>query len=441
MAVGAKSFALIIVVLTSIQCLADSYYATKGNQVSVQLEASYLANINFQDLQNQNVQARLRKSILKTLTYLYGPTTNRNIGGISKIENVAINFAQSTIENNQLKIPYEYQAIWLISDKLSKRSSLDISIPFNEEILITENWKKCTDHEPIHQTQKLFWYYWDPNREGCDHQLNVHYQNVTVQFAQRMNQDLAGRPQYHRLIQRKDGQHLNMTFAFGYINNDSQKNPDTSQDQGMYSYRELLKLLRKNKLIKKSFQESPINLNEYYGYRNENQIIGTRFKGSKDGVPVTIKVVTASNIDQMELFAKSYLQDHDSTFAWFGHSRVGEGFAASQVLELLKINKTSYSLTNDYQILYWGGCNGYSYFTTPFFKMKAKKFSEFENDRSNLNIISNALPSLDHLSGRNAMAFFESIFYWEKSKSYKEIIDDLEVKIWNGQPSLVNVLY
>ena len=104
---GAKSFALIIVVLTSIQSLANSYYATKGNQVSIQLEASYLANINFQDLQNQNVQARLRKSILKTLTYLYGPTTNRNIGGISKIENVAINFAQSTIVNNQIRIPYQ----------------------------------------------------------------------------------------------------------------------------------------------------------------------------------------------------------------------------------------------------------------------------------------------------------------------------------------------
>lgn len=441
MAVGAKSFVLYLLLVTSVNTLADSYYAAKGNQVNVKLEAIYLANVKLQDLQSQNIQARIRKNILKTLTYLYGPTTNRQIGGISKVENVDIDFNNISIANNQMMIPYRYQAVWLISDKFIKKNEFEISIPFNEEILITENWKKCTDHEPIHQTQKLLWYYWDPQRNGCDHQLNVQYQNVAVHLVHQLAQDKSGRPDYQRLIQRTDGQHLDMTFAFGYINKESEQNPDTSHDQGMYSYRELLKLLRKNKLIKKSFLETRINLNEYQGYQNKNQVIGTRFKGIKDGIPVTIKVVTASNIDQMELFAKSYLQDHDSTFAWFGHSRVGEGFAASQVLELMEKNKNTFLLSPDFQILYWGGCNGYSYFTTPFFRMKAEKFSNNDHDRSNLNIISNALPTIENLSGRNAMSFFESIFYWEKSKSYKGIIDDLEVKIWNGKPSLINVIY
>lgn len=104
-------------------------------------------------------------------------------------------------------------------------------------------------------------------------------------------------------------------------------------------------------------------------------------------------------------------------------------------------NKNTFSFSPDFQILYWGGCNGYSYFTTPFFRMKAEKFSNNDHDRSNLNIISNALPTIENLSGRNAMSFFESIFYLEKSKSYKDIIDDLEVKIWNGKPSLINVIY
>lgn len=96
--------------------------------------------------------------------------------------------------------------------------------------------------------------------------------------------------------------------------------------------------------------------------------MGHRFVGTKSGVSIKIDIVAAADVDQMEIFSRSFARSHDSFFGWFGHSRLGWGFDSDNLVYNLKIHPQIYSISRQYQLVYWAGCNNYSYYTLPFFQ-------------------------------------------------------------------------
>lgn len=144
----------------------------------------------------------------------------------------------------------------------------------------------------------------------------------------------------------------------------------------------------------------------------------------------------------MELFAQSYAHDHDGFFSWFGHSRVGSGFDAEQFDSMLKYNPEYYSLTSQYQLVYWAGCNSYSYYTQPFFKQKSKLDPANDPTGSkNLDIIANGLPSLFSFNADNAIILHKALLSWENTTSYQKIVTQLEKRAARSYYSvLVNIL-
>lgn len=385
---------------------------------------------------------RQYKVELKSLPYLFGPLTHRSIAAPQKTWTVTIQWDQvKATANGGVEIPFTYNGKWLIEKRFESQTSFSIPFVYNEEGLFTPDWKKCSDSAPDHQTMDFFWYFWDPARSGCDHQLNVQFQTINVAIGAETPNLALTYPEYSRML-RADGDHqaIHTTLGFGYFEDPADPNPETDSDPGMDGYRQTLQTVRSQ--WHGILTETPILQGEYRNAPAPQKVIGHRFTGQINGLTTTVAVVVAAGIDQMEVFAKSFAHDHDGYFAWLGHSRVGSGFDADRFGQMLIQDPAYFSITQDYQLIYWGGCNSYSYYTLPFFDYKAKASGGADPlGTKNLDILGNGFPSYFSLNSFNSVTTLKHVLDWTHPASYQTIVGELEAQASrSGADVMVTIL-
>lgn len=415
----------------------EALYSLDGREHQVEFQALYRST--YKDISEIRVD-HLAYEIKQTTQFLAGPLIQRSFAGIQKGEQVEVLAEQAYVENDRVLVPYIYKATWLIREDIAAQSDFQMPLPYSVENLRTPKWKNCTSSQEGHNTWSFFWYYWDPERYGCDHQLDVQYQMISVKIGGETPQTQISFPEYHRLIRDENGvPTLSMTFAFGYVEDNGSPDPFQDNDYGMIRFREFHGKVKKQALAL-GFSEQAISQKEIIN--SGSTVIGSQFVGVKEGVRVRVSVVASAGVDQMDLFAHSYAKKHEGFFGWFGHSRVGSGFDAARFAYKLKSNPREFSLTSDYQMIYWAGCNSYSYYTLPFFELKSKLSPDADPyGTQNLDLISNALPSLFSFNDYNAAVLLQALLNWKSPTSYQQIIDTIENHAKSsGYEVMVNVL-
>ncbi len=396
----------------------SALYSREGREAKVEFSAVYISN--YQSLEDFKQMEELRPNVTENieiprlLTYLDGPLAYRDIGAV-RSGKVTIDPASAYMtQSGFVALKYKYQGTWLLKHKITK--SFPFPIPFNTKLIQTESWLKCTDQAPQHQNLGFYFYYWDPSRPGCDQKIGPHYQMVAVNFKE-VPSTKTSHPEYERML-TSGGQNDNMqmTFAFGYVSEPKNPNPYMDEDLNMQNFRKFLERVRLMAKIL-DFKETPILQKEYLGAVHADQQIGSRFVGVKNKIRFEVKVVAATDIDQTEIVAKSFAHDHDAFTAWFGHSRVGSEQDAMNVKSTIESYPEFYSISKDYQILYWAGCTSYSYYVEPFFKLKTSK---------DLDIVTNGYSSLFNVYEKNALTWLFVLINWDLKNSYQKIIGDLE---------------
>ncbi len=411
------------------------------SSAGVETDVTFTANIRtpwtdlaqLQNLSTWEKEDFLSYTLPQQTRFLFGPLTHRNMGGPQRGEKLDVDWTQATVVDNHVVVPMTYNAKWILNKKYVAQGSFQIPFPLSVDELTTTQWKSCTDSAPEHQTSSFYWYFWDPTRYGCDHVLNTHYQMITVTVGAQTPNSQNTFPEYQNLIKSNGlADNLQMTFAFGYVEDTPNPNPETDSDWGVNEYRKFVSQIRVQ--LGPDFKESAILQKEYLAAVRPEAPIGKRFEGTLNGVKVTINVVTANEIDQMDIFAQSFAHNHDSFFAWMGHSRVGGGFDANRFRQIVEMNPEYYSIVPDYQFVYWGGCNSYSYYTLPFFDMKAKYSNGTDvTGTKGLDILANGLPSLFSFNADNAVILFDVLMDWTHPTSYQNIVDRIEARAaaWN----------
>ncbi len=412
------------------------FYSAKGKELIVEFSSEYVSYYSTLDsiisLDDEHKKSLIEYSFKPLFKYLFGPLTYRDIGGVKAMLDFQVDWNNAFVnKNNRVVLPYHYKGLWLIANEYADNNiTLSIPIPRNEEILFTKNWKNCTDRDPDHQTESFYWYFWDPTRIGCDHKIGEHFDNREIVLKEKTSQTIKTYPEYSRLFNlNPEGKRvMKMTFAFGYINELEFPKPDSDNDLGVVQYRDFLNELKTLKAPFKFIKSESIKLKEYSSNSPLNELtIGKKFYFQKAEDLLEIKVITNAGIDQIDIFAKSFAHDHDNYFAWMGHSRVGSGFDAKRFESMLQNRPEYYTLTSNYQLIYWGGCNSYSYYVDPFFKLKATLDpSNDPKGTRNLDIIANALPSFFILNAKNAITQLKALLDYEHPTSYQEIIQNME---------------
>jgi hypothetical protein len=422
------------------------FYSSGGVEQQVVFTAAIRTNdfklANVPQLSQYQKTSFEKYTVKDLVSFLYGPLTRRELGGMRTDSKITVDWSSARQVGNTVELNFTYEGAWIISNTaLYRKTIYNLPLPYDTSILYTDAWLKCTDSDPEHQTESFYWYFWDPARYGCDHQLGTHYQEIKIKLGERTyNQNLTF-PNYSEMVKSAGIENnLQMTFAFGYVTDVEDSNPDRDNDYGMTEYRKFIRYMDKQ-AKKLKLTKTEITQSEYLNPLYPEKVIGHRYQGNKDGVNVDVKVVTSANIDQMELFAKSYAHDHDGFFAWFGHSRVGSGFDARNFKSLVDEYPEYYSISPQYQLVYWAGCNSYSYYTLPFFEHKANVNANDPKGTLGLDILSNGLPSLFSFNAYNAIATYNALINWETPTSYQAIVQDLEkYGRDNGVIVLVNVI-
>lgn len=419
--------------------LAPAFHSAEGRERAVTFEGRFrseltqLSAVAAMDADQRQVYRRDR--IDPVMKFLFGPLTHRSLASPQRGMEVKVSWEAATLEGGRVILPYTYRGLWIVDKDVP--GAFALPVPLAKEGLRSPRWKSCTDSDPEHQTDWFYWYFWDPSRPGCDHREGVQFETVTVRLGEETKNETETYPEYARLLR---GGRLSLTFAFGYVTNPADPEPETDFDAGVREYRDFVASVRR--LYGSAFRETKILQREYRGASRPEKVIGRRFTGVLRGVPVTLNVVAAAGVDQMELFAKSFAHDHDGFFGWFGHSRVGSGFDAEAFWRMKLDNPEYYSVTTDYQIVYWGGCNSYSYYTLPFFEFKELVANGADpRGTKGLDIIANGLPSYFHFNADNAEIALRHLLAWEQRASYQKIVGELEARAQReGVDVLVAVL-
>lgn len=361
------------------------------------------------------------------MKFLFGPLTHRKIGGPQRNDMITARWEEAYVakETGRVLVPIDYKATWILDKKVAESPFFYLPVPRNFQKMYTKAWQRCTDSAPEHATETFFWYYWDPERKGCDHTEGAQYDLVKVFIGEETYARAATYPEYERLFRDEVGTNtLKMTFAFGYVTDPQDPHPERDNDAGAYEYRSFLNMMgsRLPQLAAK-----PIHLNEYAHGTLADRIIGYRFTGRVNGYSVDIVAVIAAGVDQIYLFAESFAHRHDSVFAWMGHSRVGGGFDAALFGRIVGASPEYYSISSHYQLVYWGGCNSYSYYTLPFFEFKAAAFpQEDPTGTRGLDIIAHGLPSYFSFNAQNAEILLGTVLSYPRKTSYQDLIRNLE---------------
>ncbi len=376
---------------------------------------------------------QITNSDLKPLMkYLFGPSTNNQLGAPQRNFQVKIDWNSAKVVNGKVELLYTYTGPWILRKDIASAGEFTQAVPLNGQVVFSTQWKSCTDWAPEHQTESFYWYFWDPARSGCDQVLDRDYRQVKFTVGAATLNQTQTFPEYAKLLQSNGiDNNLQMTFAFGYVEDAAQPNPDTDTDYGMGEYQDFVRQARQ--YINANAQgvvETNILQGEYTVATNPATVIGHRFVGTRQGAKVTINIVASGGVDQMYLFAKSFAHDHDGFFAWMGHSRVGSGFDAQNFGQIVANDPSYYSITKQHQVIYWGGCNSYSYYTLPFFKFKQS--AEDPAGTKGLDIIANGLPSLFSFNSGNALISLRHFLKWEEKASYQTILTEIEDQAANS---------
>jgi hypothetical protein len=411
----------------------DLFYSQSGREHEVEFDAVYRTTFTSLDeiakMSDQEKTEFTTYNIVPVMDYLFGPLVRRSQGSPQRSKDVTADWSRATLNAaGQVEVPYHYKGIWIVSLDISLRGYVYLPVPYNLNLVFSPDWIKCTDRDPEHQTESFFWYFWDPKRKGCDQTEGNQFQVTKVKTgAQTINQKNTA-PEYDRML--ADGT-MSLTLGFGYVQDPYPYLPETDTDSGARAYQQFLASFRAT--FGAQLKEEPILQSAYQSASTPELVIGHKFSGAMNGANVVVNVVMAAGIDQMEIFAKSFAHDHDDVFGWFGHSRVGSGFDAERFGMIVQENPSYYTISNDYQIIYWAGCNSYSYYTLPFFK--------FKGGTKNLDIIANGLPSFFSLNAPNAMITVQTFLNWQNKTTYQSIVDSIEARASQaGAKVLVNVL-
>ncbi|MCM2280883.1 MAG: hypothetical protein NDI61_03450 [Bdellovibrionaceae bacterium] len=361
------------------------------------------------------------REILPLMDFLFGPLTHRTLGNPQRTARIDADWNNLRVREGRVEIPYRYVGLWLVNKQLSRIGEFDLPVPVSLENVYSPAWKRCGDSDPEHQTRAFYWYFWDPERTGCDHREGRDYVTVRVRLGRETINQTNTMPEYAKLLEGG----LRMTIAFGYAKDPLDPNPAADPDEGVDEFRAFVSDFRRK--YGAVLASQPIRQGEYRYVAQPNKIIGERFTGKLNGVDVTVNIVVAAGVDQMDIFAKSYAHDHDDVFAWFGHSRVGGAFDADTFRSMLREDPQYYSLANSYQVIYWGGCNSYSYYTQPFFELRAET-SGGRDPRGTklLDIVANGLPSYFMFNAANAMITADMFLNFQQPKTYQSMIQSIE---------------
>jgi len=276
----------------------------------------------------------------------------------------------------------------------------------------------CTDEH--YNTEIDFWYFWDPDKNGCP--LNDNNTDV-LRFTGTLNRLSNTRwtyPEYDQLYKRDNNKkELNISVFVGLMNEDLDFSLPDRKDEAYKAYNQIQREVRalgyKLSENKKNFSYD-IQNEQFQDGINNMKVYSKELK-TKLGTPLKVNIrilITDTSITSPdETFHHYYVNSLQTAdiMVYDGHSGLGGN------LDLMSLPDVDWNLSK-YQLFYFNGCSSYPYFNGSYFSAK--------NGTKKLDIITSGLPTYSNTAGSNVMAFLNN-FLKGKINTYQSILGDIEL--------------
>lgn len=400
-----KSISLIFLLLSFLSFAQDKYYGAKSTEALLSFEGQIL-------LTEKLNAGEKREVILEQINFLIGhfqaPThleSFRYPGVLGEDHRIVL---KSEAKNDQgYVVTYQYigkvnfhRNVFGRDDKATVPLNLpfDLSTIYEKGLVRGKN--RCTD--PTYDSEGDFFYFWDPDKDGCPLKGNTTDVLRLRGQLQMLPNTKSTYPEYNQLYEKPE---LKISVFFGYIDK------NTGRDIGAYTFREQVQVLKDMGLTFVGEERAGINWRAQFRQEIKTQL------GSKVNLDLTIWLTDTDLGASDKVFHREIVKaftDHDIV-AYDGHSGLG-GNLDLDSLPRFKFN-------TNYQIFFFNGCSSYPYFN-------AKYFAAKPGGKANLDIVTSGLPTLTSTSVSN-MTSFLTPFVKGHLPSWQTIMNRIEAS--NGE--------
>ncbi|MCE3013072.1 MAG: hypothetical protein LW878_08390 [Proteobacteria bacterium] len=400
-----KYLSLILSFMSFVCSAQDKYYGAKSTEAMLSFEGKILLN-------SPMSAAKKKEAIQEQINYLIGhlqaPThlAKFRYPGVMGENNRIVLKNENTIASGLL-VSYQFvgrvnfhRNVFGRDGKAIVPLNLPLSLDRIYSLGVVNGKNRCTD--PTYDSEGDFFYFWDPDKEGCPLKGNTTDVLRLKGKLQQLENTTATYPEYDQLYQKPE---IKISVFFGYIDR------ATNRDFSAYAFREQVQILKDMGLVFAGEERSGINCKARFVGEIKTQL------GSKQNLDLTIWLTDTDLGASDKLFHREIVKAfrEDDIIAYDGHSGLG-GNLDLNLLPQFKFN-------SNYQIFFFNGCSSYPYFN-------AKYFAAKPGGKSNLDIITSGLPTLTSTSVTNMTAFLTP-FVKGHLPSWQTIMNRIEAS--NGE--------
>jgi hypothetical protein len=311
-------------------------------------------------------------------------------------------------------VKYDLQAKGIFARGINRYT---FTIPLNPYSVFAASQKKCMVEKNVEDS--FYWYHWEPLIAGCPLKENVDYYNATVNLTPILNTQRTF-PEYQKLVDSNNT--IKVTMFFGLEKYDYMNWTPQGDDWGIKGYnkqRETLKAM--------GFAESIWNRDQVLriyspksASANIPYVIEMNLKGAHSNIRIRLVLSDtgyAHNSAAFHAFLKEALAN-ESVVIYDGHSGIGKNMDLAGIEKLRNIKLT---LNPKYQILFFGSCVPYAYYTDMYFARK--KSPTDPNGTLNLDIFTYGQESV--FANDQDRSLTQALVRWAQQNyrtSYQEII-------------------
>ncbi|MBI3019301.1 MAG: hypothetical protein HYY61_05360 [Deltaproteobacteria bacterium] len=366
-----------------------------------------------------------RRHIDLQVLHLFGPMGYAEYKAVPKGNHEITDIKISSQKRNTYVARYHYQGTIVLEN--GPRQKYEIPLPNNPETIyekgLVNGRNPCTD--PHYDIEKYFWYFWNPENDGCPLKEGRDYKKVTTQI-QRFENTQNTYPEYERLVD--DAGVIHISLLMGMDNPYLDRNPMISTDSNASNYQDI-----QSSLIQLGFK--PL------GAWAEEQIFSVASsrpsvvpyveeleKQDKKAKIVVRMFFGPSGMGELSHAFHYFLKDaleNSSVMIYDGHSGLGEYLDLETMEQEEGFEMKPHP--DRYQIYYFNSCSSYPYYNTMFFGRKASEADP--NGTQNLDILTNGLSTFFYVLHDTNLAFIRAIDAWANGKariSYQKIAQEID---------------
>lgn len=336
-----------------------------------------------------NPSAKWVKELVDSqVEHMVGPMSMGDVLAVPKGDHVLSEIKLDKIENGFAVVSYKFKGTAVVGN--GPREKLDIVLPIAPDTIYESSFvgdkNPCTDDH--YQSEGDFWYFWSPEREGCNLKENVDYKIVKAKLT-RIANTKKSYPEYSKLPDANGV--VSMHVFFGLDDSSKSRDASTSKDINADNYREFRAYL----------------LGHGYTSRKMTETEVKRIAKTSDGKLPYVEVFSKDKMQVRLFFGATGINEDSKAFHWFfkdaienasimiynGHSGLGGHLDLASIEANIETN-INFN-TNRYQIFFFDSCTSYRYYNQQY--LERKMTEQDPKGTKKLDIFTNGLSTYFHV--------------------------------------------